>query len=238
VKWSKYRVSKVLPNVGILPQHYTASQPERPRLESSPPAYVVRLRLCISCHLILRNNNNNYNFCRILTMVCWYWTNCTRGSAQCSALGWCCKGYPGTAKCVDIMVCFTVVDYRGSRVRSPAGTGNFSLYHRVQNGSGAHPASYPMCTRGSFPVGKRLGREADHSPPSSAEVKEWVELYLNSPNTPSWRGAQLKAQGQLYLLPHPTERRTDGLLCSAWRVKSAMHLLAVCTKEMLAIARQ
>jgi hypothetical protein len=46
------------------------------------------------------------------------------------------------------------------------------------------------------------GREAVHSPPSSAEVKEWVELYLHSPNTPSWRGAQLKeAQGQLYLLP-------------------------------------
>jgi hypothetical protein len=44
------------------------------------------------------------------------------------------------------------------------------------------------------------GREADHSPPSSAEVKEWVELYLYSPNTPSWRGAQLGgAQGQLFL---------------------------------------
>jgi 5-methylcytosine-specific restriction endonuclease McrA len=39
---------------------------------------------------------------------------------------------------------------------------------------------------------KRPGREADHSPPSSAEVKECVELYLHSPNTPSWRGAQLK----------------------------------------------
>jgi hypothetical protein len=35
------------------------------------------------------------------------------------------------------------------------------------------------------------GREADHSPPSSAEVKECVELYLHSPNTTSWRGAQL-----------------------------------------------
>jgi hypothetical protein len=35
------------------------------------------------------------------------------------------------------------------------------------------------------------GREADHSPPSSAEVKEWVELYFHSPNMPSWRGAQL-----------------------------------------------
>jgi hypothetical protein len=42
------------------------------------------------------------------------------------------------------------------------------------------------------------GREADHSPSSSAEVKEWVELYLHSHNTRSWRGAQLGgAQGQL-----------------------------------------
>jgi hypothetical protein len=45
-----------------------------------------------------------------------------------------------------------------------------------------------------------LGREADHSPPYSAEVKEWVELYLYSPSAPSWRGAQLGgAQGQLLL---------------------------------------
>jgi hypothetical protein len=36
---------------------------------------------------------------------------------------------------------------------------------------------------------KRLGRETDHSPPSSAEVKECVELYLHSCTTPSWRAA-------------------------------------------------
>jgi hypothetical protein len=29
--------------------------------------------------------------------------------------------------------------------------------HRVQNGSGAHPASYPMGSRGSFPGGKAAG---------------------------------------------------------------------------------
>jgi hypothetical protein len=47
--------------------------------------------------------------------------------------------------------------------------------------------------QGLFPWGvKRPGREADHSPPSSAEVKECVELYLHSRNTPSWRDAQLK----------------------------------------------
>jgi hypothetical protein len=34
------------------------------------------------------------------------------------------------------------------------------------------------------------GSEADHSPPSSAEVKEWVDLYLHSPHRPLWRGAQ------------------------------------------------
>jgi hypothetical protein len=46
---------------------------------------------------------------------------------------------------------------------------------------------------GSLSLGvKRPGREADHSPPSSAEVKERVELYFHSPNTPSWRSAQLK----------------------------------------------
>jgi hypothetical protein len=73
------------------------------------------------------------------------------------------------------------LDDRGSTVWFPAGAENFSLHHRLQNGSGTHPASYPMGTRGSFPGVKRLGREADHSPPSSAEVKEWVELYLHSP---------------------------------------------------------
>jgi hypothetical protein len=39
---------------------------------------------------------------------------------------------------------------------------------------------------------KRPGREADHPSPSSAEVKECMELYLHSPNTPPWRGVQLK----------------------------------------------
>jgi hypothetical protein len=62
------------------------------------------------------------------------------------------------------------------------------IHHRFQTGSGAHRASYPMGNRSSFPGDKRPEREADHSPPSSAEVKECMELYLHSPNTPSWRG--------------------------------------------------
>jgi hypothetical protein len=65
-----------------------------------------------------------------------------------------------------------MLDDRGVRVL--AGAGNFALHHRLQTGSGAHPASYPMGT-GSLSVKVKLqGREADHSPPSSAEVKECV----------------------------------------------------------------
>jgi hypothetical protein len=71
------------------------------------------------------------------------------------------------------------LDDRGSRIRFPAGAGNFSLHHHVQTDSGAQPASYPMGTRGSFPGVKRPGREADHSPPSSAEVKEWLLWMMN-----------------------------------------------------------
>jgi hypothetical protein len=39
---------------------------------------------------------------------------------------------------------------------------------------------------GSFPGIKRPGRCFGHQPPSSAEVKESVELHLYSPSGPSW----------------------------------------------------
>jgi hypothetical protein len=69
-----------------------------------------------------------------------------------------------------------------------------------------------METRWSFPG---PGREAAHSPPSGAEVKEWVELYVHSPSMPSWRGVQLKkAQGQFYLL---------ALLYITFVVKNALY---------------
>jgi hypothetical protein len=44
-----------------------------------------------------------------------------------------------------------------SVVRVPVGAGHFSPQHRFQTGSGAHPTSYPMGTRGSFPVDKVAG---------------------------------------------------------------------------------
>jgi hypothetical protein len=65
-----------------------------------------------------------------------------------------------------------VSDYgRAIGVRSSAGAKDFSSNLCVQTDSGAHPASCTMGTGGSFPRGKtRPGRDADHSPPSSAEV--------------------------------------------------------------------
>jgi hypothetical protein len=63
------------------------------------------------------------------------------------------------------------LDDRAIGVRSPAGAEDFSSSLCVQTGSGAHPASCTMGTGGPFPEGKaRPGRDADHSPPSSAEV--------------------------------------------------------------------
>jgi hypothetical protein len=80
-----------------------------------------------------------------------------------------------------------VYDHRlDGRVRSPTEAEDFASNLCVQTGSGAHPAPYTVGTGGSFPGGKtRLGRDADHSPPSSAEVKKESELYLLSPRCAS-----------------------------------------------------
>jgi hypothetical protein len=58
-------------------------------------------------------------------------------------------------------------------VRSPTeAKGFFSSSLCVQTGSGAHPASCTMGNGGPLPWPKaRPGRDADHSPPSSAEVE-------------------------------------------------------------------
>ena len=68
----------------------------------------------------------------------------------------------------------------------------------VQIGPGAHPTFYTMGT-GSFRGVKRPGRGVDHLPPSSAEVKGGVELYLYSTSGPSW-----PVIGRTLPLPLPT----------------------------------
>jgi hypothetical protein len=55
----------------------------------------------------------------------------------------------------------------------------FSVLH-FQTSSGVHPPSYLMGTGGPLLGVKRPGREADHSPPTSTEVKKmWV--YTSTP---------------------------------------------------------
>jgi hypothetical protein len=65
------------------------------------------------------------------------------------------------------------LDDQGIGGRVPVGARIFFLH--VSMGSRAHPASYPMSTGDSFPGGK-----ADHSLPTSAEVKKtWI--YTSTP---------------------------------------------------------
>jgi hypothetical protein len=64
------------------------------------------------------------------------------------------------------------LDDRAIEVRFPAKEKDFSSILCVQTGSGAHPAYCTMGTGGPFPGTKaRPGRDADNSPPSSAEVE-------------------------------------------------------------------
>jgi hypothetical protein len=63
------------------------------------------------------------------------------------------------------------LDDRAIEVLFPAEEKDFSSNLFVLTGSGAHPASSTMGTGGPFPGTKaRPGRDADNSPPSSAEV--------------------------------------------------------------------
>jgi hypothetical protein len=49
------------------------------------------------------------------------------------------------------------LDDQSSRVQFLVRAGKFFLHHCIQSGSGAHPASYPMGARGSFPGDKAAG---------------------------------------------------------------------------------
>jgi hypothetical protein len=94
------------------------------------------------------------------------------------------------------------LDVPGFETRQGLGIFLFTTASRPALGPTQHHIQW---VQGAPSLGvKWPGREANHSPPSSAEVKERVELYLHSPNTPSWRGAQLGgAQGQLYIFLLP-----------------------------------
>jgi hypothetical protein len=76
---------------------------------------------------------------------------------------------------VGIVLGCGLVDW-GSRVPLLVVLGNF-FHHHVQNGSGAHPASYPMGTKGSFPVG--VGEPMTHLHPEPRSKNEWS--YTSTP---------------------------------------------------------
>jgi hypothetical protein len=71
----------------------------------------------------------------------------------------------------------------GPGIRVPVGA-IFSA--PVQTGPGAHPHSYTMGVGFLFPGVNLAGRGVHHPSPSSAEVKERVDLYLYSISGPSW----------------------------------------------------
>jgi hypothetical protein len=70
------------------------------------------------------------------------------------------------------------LDGRMVGVRGPGGATFFFFSTSSRPVPGAHPASYPMDTMGSFHEIKLPGREADHLPSTSAEVKNtWIYTY-------------------------------------------------------------
>jgi hypothetical protein len=83
-----------------------------------------------------------------------------------------------------------------SGVRVPAEVGNFSLHYHAQAGSGAHPASYPMGARGSFPGGKADGAWSWPVASISVEVNAWS--YTSTPQYAFVAWCWVKVQGQLW----------------------------------------
>jgi hypothetical protein len=59
----------------------------------------------------------------------------------------------------------------------PAEAKDFSSSPCVQTGTEVHPTSYELCIVGRA----RPGRDADYSRPSSAKVKNEIQLYSSSP---------------------------------------------------------
>jgi hypothetical protein len=77
------------------------------------------------------------------------------------------------------------------------------------------------------------GHEDDHSPPSSAKVKECTELYLHSPNVPSWHGAQTKNKKSTGTLPFTFTFNRDEIT-EGWR-KLHMKRFIICTLHQILI---
>jgi hypothetical protein len=90
------------------------------------------------------------------------------------------------------------IGWSGFEFRCGLGIFLFNTVSRLALGPTQPPIQW---IPGALSLGvKWSGCEIDHSPPSSAKVKECVELYLHSPNMPSWHGAQLRKSTRTTLL--------------------------------------
>jgi hypothetical protein len=99
-------------------------------------------------HKIHRIRDKVYRDCRMCEMVC---CSESKGTSQCSV---------GSFSFIFIFVNISLCLF-------------LQLY--FQSGTSANPTSSPMNTEVPFPRTKRQGREADHAPPSNAEIKKtWI----------------------------------------------------------------
>ena len=118
--------------------------------------------------------------------------------------------YTGSQSAVGIA---TRYGMDGLGIESPHGA-RFSS--PVQTGPEAHPVSCTMGIR-SNPGVNRPGCGIDHPPPSSAEVKEKIELYLCSPSGPLWQFV-----GWTLPLYDVTANETIMFILSSWALHSSL----------------
>jgi hypothetical protein len=87
--------------------------------------------------------------------------------------------------CCYVVVVFDLARFlfNGARVQIPSQPKKFSFFQNVYINSEAYPITHSMGTGVFLRRIKRSGREVDHLPPTSAEVKnEWS--YTSSPPIP------------------------------------------------------
>jgi hypothetical protein len=116
---------------------------------------------------------------------------------------------------VSIALGYRLDDW-GSRVRFPAGLGIF--LSTIASRMALRPTQpHIQWVPGALSLGvKWLRCEADHSPPSSTEIKEWVELYIHSPNVfMAW--CLVKSTGTTLTLPLPLP-----LHCTLYSVQTSI----------------
>jgi hypothetical protein len=144
---------------------------------NATPSYPISLRsvLLLSSRLRLGLRSLNFRsdfrlkYYTFLTSLRAYWSTSSTYSEYCGKLQVYYHSHSllraGIAQ--SVWCCFTGWT---NGIWFRAGGENFSLHYRVQTGSRAHPASYPMGIGWSFPGSKAAGAWS-WPPPSSAEVK-------------------------------------------------------------------